>query len=81
MEFTLYSKDSCSDCTAALILLEDAKQPFICHKVHSSESKEILLKHKAKKYPIIYCNEKKIGSLAELKKVFEEYHISFEEDF
>ena len=29
MEFTLYSKDSCSDCTAALILLEDAKQLYL----------------------------------------------------
>ena len=65
----------------AEMLLEDAKQPFICHKVHKNETKEVLVKHRAKKYPVIYCNKKFIGSLTELKNVFEEYNIVCEEDF
>lgn len=81
MEFTLYSKDGCGDCLIAEMLLEDAKQPFICHKVHKNETKEVLVKHRAKKYPVIYCNKKFIGSLTELKNVFEEYNIVYEEDF
>ena len=81
MEFTLYSKDGCGDCLIAEMLLEDAKQPFICHKVHKNETKEVLVKHRAKKYPVIYCNKKFIGSLTELKSVFDEYNIVSEEDF
>lgn len=81
MEFTLYSKDGCRDCVVAQVLLEDAKQPFICHKVHKDESREVLVSHRASKYPIVYCNKQFVGSLKELKSVFEEYKIVCEEDF